>query len=119
MRDAPESSVEDYLADAVRFVDGVQRKVKWPGRKGAPDRLVGIPSRVVGLQATFARHALVELKRPGLAAGFPNNYKPGTKAYGHEQAQAREHARLREIGFDVVVIDSREGVELLIDWLMR
>ena len=84
-----ESYIENHLTRCVHDAGGEVRKVQWVGRRGAPDRLVMLPHRVVW----------VELKAPG------------KKAKPH---QAREHARLRRYGLDVVVIDSIEGVEELV-----
>jgi hypothetical protein len=85
-----EALVESYLVERVRDTGGEVRKVTFPGRRGAPDRLAGWPGR----------HALVELKRPGA--------KP-------EPHQVREHDRLRAIGFRVEVIDTREAVDAFVD----
>lgn len=82
-----EAAVESYFKRRVKETGGEERKVVWPGRKGAPDRLCGWPN---------GRHGFVELKRPK------------GKAEAH---QAREHARLRQMGFRVDVIDTREGVD--------
>jgi hypothetical protein len=45
----------------------------------------------------------VELKAPGKLATFPKG--------AHEEAQHREHDRMRKMGQHVVVIDSKEGVD--------
>jgi len=84
-----ESYIENHLTRCVHDAGGEVRKVQWVGRRGAPDRLVMLPHRIVW----------VELKAPGKKA----------KPY-----QAREHARMRSYGLDVVVIDSIEGVEELV-----
>ena len=81
-----ESEIESYLVDRVKALGGEVRKVKWIGRNGAPDRLVMLPWKTVW----------VELKRPG------------EKAKPH---QVREHARMRDMGQCVEVIDSFEGVD--------
>ena len=86
----PEQLIEDYLARRVKETGGEVRKVVFPGRRGAPDRLCGWPSG----------NALVEVKRPGETA------KPH---------QLREHVRLRGIGFRVDVIDTKEGVDLFVE----
>ena len=82
-----ELTVESYLGERVAATGGVVRKIAWPGRRGAPDRLCGWPN---------GRHGLVEVKRPG---GKP------------EAHQLREHNRLRAIGLPVEVIDTIEGVD--------
>lgn len=50
-----ESKIEKALVKRVRAVGGDVRKVTWPGRRGAPDRLVMLPGR---------NPVLVELKAP-------------------------------------------------------
>lgn len=98
-----ESAVEQHLVKRVTQTGGEVRKVKWIGRNGAPDRLVGWPDRhpcilegeVLGWYRAH-QHALIELKRP----------KGPTKAH-----QEREHERLRAIGFDVRVLDTIEAVD--------
>lgn len=84
-----ESDIEDYLVRRVVANDGEVRKVKWIGRRGAPDRRVMLPGRCVW----------VELKAPGK--------KP-------EAHQTREHKRMRAMGEDVRVIDSFKGVDNLL-----
>ena len=81
-----ESQVEQHLVEQVKARGGLVRKLQWIGRSSAPDRLVGFPGR----------HALVETKRPGKDA---------------EAAQAREHQRLRAVGFDVRVLATIEEVD--------
>ena len=90
-----ESVIEKHLVKRVEELGGEVRKVKWIGRRGAPDRLVMLPAPVV---YHFARTIWVELKAPG--------EKP-------EPHQAREHERMRRMGQRVEVIDSIEGVEAL------
>lgn len=84
-----ERDVEKYLVKRVKAMGGEVRKLKWIGRRHAPDRLVMLPFELV-----FA-----ELKAPG---------KVATKA------QYREHERMRGFGLRVVVIDSLAGVEELL-----
>jgi len=83
-----ESSVEDYLKREVEKVGGEVRKVQWPGRAHAPDRLVLFPRK--------RTNCMVELKAPG------KEPRPG---------QVREHTRLRNAGFKVFVIDTKEQVD--------
>lgn len=102
-----ESQIEKHLVARVKALGGEVRKVKWIGRRGAPDRLVLLPTWV-GRERTErmtsplygspdrCAHPLVELKRPGLDA---------------EDYQAREHARLRAAGFVVLVLDTIEKID--------
>jgi hypothetical protein len=82
-----ERNVEDYFVEQVEAHGGIQRKVKWLGRRAAPDRFV----KFLGAPAV-----LVELKRPGKTA---------------RPEQEREHARLRAVGVDVRVIDTKQAVD--------
>lgn len=107
-----ERDVEAYLVKRVEELGGEVRKVAWVGRRGAPDRLVMLPFAAMEtvrdgkLVPGRPNTIWVELKRPGLAATFPNN--------AHERQQHREHQRMRAMGQRVVVIDSIEGVEELL-----
>lgn len=82
-----ERDIEAYIVAQVYFLGGEVRKVKWIGRRGAPDRFVMLPGR---------RAFWVELKAPG------------QKAKPH---QIREHARMRAMGEIVHVIDSIADVD--------
>lgn len=84
-----ESTIERYLVDQVKALGGEVRKVKWIGRRGAPDRIAMLPWATVW----------VELKAPGEK---PRGY------------QAREHDRMRKMGQRVEVIDSLDGVDALL-----
>lgn len=88
----PEGVVQAYLVKRVKAEGGKTRKVRWIGRRSAPDQLVWFT----------APGAWVEVKRPGKDA---------------TEAQKREHKKLREDGWRVFVIDSKEGVEQLISFL--
>lgn len=81
-----ERDIEDYLVKKVEAMGGDVRKVRWIGRRGAPDRLVMLPGIALW----------VELKAPGK--------KP-------EAHQEREHARMRAMGQRVEVVDSFARVE--------
>ena len=70
-----ESSVESYFTGRIKALGGESRKVKWIGRRGAPDQL----PLLAGICPT-----LVELKAPGK--------KPRPE-------QLREHERLRKAGY--------------------
>ncbi|QMV44454.1 VRR-NUC domain-containing protein [Cohnella cholangitidis] len=86
-----ESDVERHLRDRVRAVGG--RAYKWvsPGNNGVPDRIVMLPN---------APDIFVELKAPG---------KKSTAL------QLVQHKILRELGRPVIVIDSKEKVDRLIE----
>lgn len=95
-----ERDIEQYLVERVKALGGEVRKVQWVGRKGAPDRLVMLPTfikdRFLGTMLSPANALWIELKAPG------------EKAKPH---QLREHARMRAMGQRVEVIDSIEGVD--------
>jgi hypothetical protein len=89
-----ESEIEKYLVKRVKELGGEVRKVKWIGRRGAPDRLVMMPLQEWDTETTI----WVELKATGKVA---------------EPHQLREHRRMRAMGQYVKVIDSLEGVDAL------
>jgi len=91
----PEGKVEAHLKRRVKELGGEVRKLAWIGRANAPDRLVMLPLGAWAAPRSSA-HPLVELKAPGV--------KPSA-------AQLREHARLRDAGFFVLVLDSVEAVD--------
>jgi hypothetical protein len=95
-----EADVENYAACCVKALGGEIRKLKWLGRNGAPDRLVLVPPRG-GWSPKISM--LVEFKNPKTVKTFPAN--------AHEEAQAREHERLRKAGADVRVVGTFEQVD--------
>lgn len=82
-----ESAIEAYLVERAKALGGEVRKVKWIGRRGAPDRIVWFAD---------GREIWVELKAPGA---------------GPEPHQQREHARMRRMGRRVEVVDSFQRVD--------
>lgn len=96
-----ERDIERHLVKRVKELGGEVRKVEWVGRRGAPDRLVMLPWTAWGNRNAMhtALTIWVELKAPGVPA---------------EDYQLREHARMRELGQTVFVIDSIEAVESLL-----
>ncbi len=86
-----ESQIEKYLVEQVKAQGGEVRKVRWIGRNGAPDRFVMLP----GQQGLW-----IELKAPG------------ERCRPH---QIREHVRMQNMGQRVEVIDSNEGVDVLLN----
>ena len=83
-----ESFIEAFLVRFVNAKGGMCLKQEWINTRGAPDRLVVLPGKLL----------MVELKAPGV--------KP-------EPHQLRMHERLRALGVQVEVIDSIEHVEEL------
>lgn len=98
-----ERDIERHLVKRVKQLGGEVRKVEWVGRRGAPDRLVMLPSQIKSDSGDIlvfdACTIWVELKAPGVE---PEPY------------QLREHARMRALGQSVEVIDSIEAVESLL-----
>ena len=99
-----ERDIERYLCKKVKALGGEVRKVKWIGRRGAPDRLVMLPgswgtTSAGGSFWVAPRTVWVELKAPGKKA---------------EPHQLREHKRMQAMGQRVEVIDSFEGVDNLL-----
>ena len=101
-----ERDIEKYLVERVKALGGEVRKVKWIGRRGAPDRLVMLPEKDGWKRMyqdtgapTPPLSVWVELKATGKKA---------------EDYQLREHERMRKMGQRVVVIDSTEGVDELL-----
>lgn len=93
-----ERDIERYLVAQVKAAGGEVRKVQWIGRRGAPDRLVMLPS-VFCFREGIHTAVWIELKAPGV--------KP-------EAYQLREHKRMRAMGQRVEVVDSFEGVDQII-----
>lgn len=95
-----ERDIEAHLVKRVKELGGEVRKVKWIGRRGAPDRLVMLPTTLTmdGRVDRFwhQRSCWVELKAPGKKA---------------ETHQLREHKRMQAMGQRVEVVDSFERIE--------
>lgn len=89
-----ENVIESYLVRQVKQRGGEVRKVRWIGRRNAPDRYVMLGKRT----------AWVELKRPGKYA---------------TAAQERELDRLFAAGEIAVCVNSEASVDLLIALLER
>ncbi len=86
-----EKEVEKYLIRQVRKSGGLCLKFISPGWSGAPDRLCLWPNR---------RLKFVEVKRPG---------------EGLRPLQERRVEELREMGFEVEVVDSLERAREVAD----
>lgn len=103
-----ESDIEAHLVKRAKKLGGEVRKVRWVGRKNAPDRLVMHPwgARLPDGRRVDDKHTWVEVKSPDTIKTFPAN--------AHERAQAREHDRMRKMGQRVVVVGTIEQVEELL-----
>jgi hypothetical protein len=85
-----EKVIEAYLVKRIHGIGGECEKFSSPMKRSVPDRIITMPG---------ARIIFIELKRFGR--------KP-------EPMQERDHQRRREMGFEVRVIDSKEGVDALV-----
>lgn len=88
-----ERDIEKYLVKKVKEAGGEVRKLKWIGRRGAPDRVVFLNG------TTF-----VELKAPG------------KKLEAH---QKREHERMLLRDVRVVTLADIEAVDWWVEWRAR
>ena len=86
-----EKNIEQFFRNEVRKNGGLAIKFTSPGFDGMPDRIVLFPGGKI---------AFVELKAPGK--------RP-------KQIQAARHSLLRELGFLVFVIDSKEQAQEVIN----
>lgn len=96
-----EATVERTLMMRTKaFLRGIAYKFVSPARRNVPDRLllVPVPPEHRELVARYVRFA--ECKAPGC--------KP-------TKGQAREHARLRELGFVVEVVDTIARVDEVLE----
>jgi hypothetical protein len=106
-----ERDIEAHLVERVRELGGEAYKFVSPARRNVPDRLVLLPvgRRAAGdpdfspIEYIFGQCVLfVEIKAPGK--------KPS-------DGQLREHQRLRALGFRVEVVDTKHGVDQLLETL--
>jgi hypothetical protein len=87
-----EANVESYLVLRAERLGALVRKVRWVGRRGAPDRLIMLCGQTI----------FVEVKAPG------GRLSPH---------QIKEHHRLRQQGMRVEVVASKEEVDTLCETL--
>lgn len=81
---------EEHFNKRVKETRGITRKVKWVGRRGAPDRLTGWPH--------LGTHSYVELKE-------------ADQPWGLQDHQAREHQLMRTCGMPVVVLSTVDEID--------
>ena len=81
-----EKCIETYLRDEVEKIGGKAFKFSSPGNNGLPDRVVLLPGGIV---------KFVELKKPG------EDLRP---------IQRYRKRQFEKLGFEVLVIDSKEKV---------
>jgi hypothetical protein len=93
-----ESKVHQALVARVKLLGGEVRRVKWQGRSNAPDVLVLLPAIYPGSG---------RMPRPGRAP-FVEEKRPGKDA---EDAQQREHERMRAAGCEVLVISTLAQID--------
>ncbi len=89
-----ESVIEKYFVDEIKKAGGRADKYKSPNRRSVPDRFCMFDWPIV----FFA-----ELKATGEAP---------------DEGQLREHKRLRDAGFPVLVPDSKDAVDNII-WVVK
>lgn len=85
-----EKDIEEYLRKQVKKIKGTAYKFESPGNIGVPDRIVLLPG---------GRIFFIELKAPGK--------KPRPN-------QVYQQRKIKELGNEVLVIDSFLGVDLFI-----
>lgn len=90
----PEGRIRAHLRKQALAVGLQHRKLRWIGRRGAPDELLFRSEGPL-------RCVLVEVKRPGEEVDW-------------ESPQGREIIRLRKAGWRVEVVDSLDGAEAVI-----
>lgn len=86
-----ESKIENRLKKEIELIGGKALKFVSPGMSGVPDRIILLP---------HGRIVFIELKAPGK--------KP-------RPIQIKRIKELRDLGFDVRVIDSIDGVKNFIE----
>lgn len=101
MAKTPEGKIQEYGNTQLKARGCLVRKIAYEGRRGAPDTMVGVPSRMTtwGFKATPVT-IFIEYKKD-----------EDTKPDDH---QIREHERMLAVGMDVRVIGSKRQVDELI-----
>lgn len=90
-----ERDIERYLTQCVKDIGGKAYKFTSPGNNGVPDRIVILPRGQI---------SFIELKAP--------NQKP-------KPLQMAQMKKLKDLGCDVRIIDSKKGVDEYIIYATR
>ena len=93
-----EESNERHLIRRVSETGGETRKVKWLGRRGAPDRLVMWPEH--------HRYAFVELKEE-------------SQPWGLQDHQRREIERMTKSGMRVAILSNKAEIDAFINFQLH
>ena len=98
-----ESDIEEYLVKRVKELGGEIRKVKWIGRRGAPDRVVMLPPlriQILHADSPVTATEIREAVRKVVSGPQPTTIWVELKAAGEKATphQAREHERMRRMG---------------------
>jgi len=96
-----ESRVEDLLHQRIERLRGVWRRVKWLGRRHAPDDFIALPS-YYWTDANGRRR---------LHSGFVGFVEVKALGKSPRDGQLREHNELRAHGVRIVVIDKPELID--------
>lgn len=96
-----ESAIENLLHERVRDLGGECRRVRWIGRRGAPDDYVMVPP-----YCYTDRHGNRRCRQ-----GFVGWVECKAPRKGPRPEQAREHTRMRALGAAVLVINTPELID--------
>lgn len=115
-----ESDIEKYLVTRAKANGGIAYKFKSPGRRNVPDRILMTNGMELAVKAIKhiarddANIAYEEFVRDLLFCfiSFVEVKAPGEPP---REGQIREHNRLREMGFYVEVIDSKDDVDFILE----
>lgn len=115
----PEAKIENYLVARCEAAGALVRKLAYIGRRGAPDRMVIWPKatriEVPKCDLKTIGGTVYDVNRNGIRISATDPYVDFVelKAFGKkpDPHQEREHQRLRELGANVHVIDSKEAVD--------
>ena len=96
-----EKHIEDALHERIKELGGETRRVRWIGRRGAPDDYVMLPAYCYTDRAGVRR----------CRNGFVGWVECKAPKKGPRPEQAREHNRMKALGVIVLVINSLEQID--------